>query len=502
MATTKIRNPETGEWEKVGIPSGSVKTFNGRNGNVIPEAGDYTAEQVGARPADWMPSAEEVGAMRVYADLSELGLTEATATPEAIVKAMDEDSILLYRASGTADTSAFEAPYPYGLLKVIKSNSYYAAFEYQVMAETGYLRLSNGYYNDSATPRWSGWSAIASVDYVSQNAAPAGYGSFGERLAVYEVKTNDDTDGTKFNEVLETLYSSMADKTSIQIMFCDYPYLSGSYSVGTLWRSSDKYGTLFGESYDGTLVLKRKAAGVWQDFVKLLHTGNKNLITPADIGALSTAGGQMTGTITTTALNFLNASVAAGNWCWLRMNNGSFLWDVGTNTADKNGAFQIRYNGTVTTAYLGSGGDFHASTVYGAVYNDYAEYRQTTEIIEAGRVVVENGDDTLSLATERLQPGAEIVSDTFGFAIGETDNCKTPIAVSGRVLAYTYEDRNSYKPGDAVCAAPGGTVSKMTDEEIMKYPHRIIGTVSAIPDYDTWGTDNVAVNGRIWIKVK
>lgn len=137
----------------------------------------------------------------------------------------------------------------------------------------------------------------------------------------------------------------------------------------------------------------------------------------------------------------------------------------------------------------------------GAAWNDFAEYR-ISDCQEPGRVICENGDDTLSLATERLQPAGNVISDTFGFAIGETETAKTPIAVAGRVLVYPYEDRYSYKPGDAVCAAPGGTVSKMAREEIITYPDRIIGTVSAIPEYETWGEGNVPVNGRIWIKVK
>lgn len=140
------------------------------------------------------------------------------------------------------------------------------------------------------------------------------------------------------------------------------------------------------------------------------------------------------------------------------------------------------------------------NVMYGACWNDYAEYR-ISDCQEPGRVICENGDDTLSLSTERLQPAGNVISDTFGFAIGETEMAKTPIAISGRVLVYPYEDRYSYNPGDAVCAAPGGTVSKMTREEIITYPERIIGTVSAIPEYETWGEGNISVNGRIWIKV-
>ena len=157
--------------------------------------------------------------------------------------------------------------------------------------------------------------------------------------------------------------------------------------------------------------------------------------------------------------------------------------------------------GTVTgTLQYNANVYISGNVMYGACWNDYAEYR-ISDCQEPGRVICENGDDTLSLATERLQPAGNVISDTFGFAIGETEMAKTPIAISGRVLVYPYEDRYSYNPGDAVCAAPGGTVSKMTREEIITYPERIIGTVSAIPEYETWGEGNISVNGRIWIKV-
>ena len=177
-------------------------------------------------------------------------------------------------------------------------------------------------------------------------------------------------------------------------------------------------------------------------------------------------------------------------------NSTSKMYLIGATSQSATGVETYSHTGVHAT-----NGELTASKVYGAVWNDYAEYRQS-DITEAGRVICENGDDTLSLANERLQPGANIISDTFGFAIGETDKCKTPVAVSGRVLAYPYEDRESFKAGDPVCAGPNGTVSKMTREEVREYPDRMIGTVSAIPGYETWGTGNVSVNGRIWIKIK
>lgn len=146
-------------------------------------------------------------------------------------------------------------------------------------------------------------------------------------------------------------------------------------------------------------------------------------------------------------------------------------------------------------------------SVTSAVWNDYAEYRES-DCKEFGRVLMEKGDDSLTITNERLSHFAGISSDTWGFSQGETEKAKTPIAVAGRVLAYPYQDRNNYKPGDCVCAAPGGTVDIMTRQEIIQWPDRIVGTVSSVPEYKTWGGGEnadrspVQVNGRIWIKVK
>ena len=168
---------------------------------------------------------------------------------------------------------------------------------------------------------------------------------------------------------------------------------------------------------------------------------------------------------------------------------------------DSSSAFIIRGSDDINKIKLSArDGSVNASLVYGAVWNDYAEYREANTI-EPGRTVYEVGDDTLALTNERMIPACSIISDTFGFAIGKTEKCQTPLAQAGRVLAYPLEDRNSYKPGDAVCSGPNGTVSKMTQEEKINHPECIIGYVSCVPTYETWGEKDTKVNGRIWIKV-
>jgi len=125
------------------------------------------------------------------------------------------------------------------------------------------------------------------------------------------------------------------------------------------------------------------------------------------------------------------------------------------------------------------------SGVHTAVWNDFAECRES-EITEAGRVVVSNGKGQMILATERMQPTAHIISDTYGCVVGESDTAKTPLGVAGRVLVYPYRDRTEYKIGDCLCAAPNGTADIMTREEIIAYPDRIIGIVDEIPSYENW----------------
>ena len=180
-------------------------------------------------------------------------------------------------------------------------------------------------------------------------------------------------------------------------------------------------------------------------------------------------------------------------------NDNDSTWFLLTNSGDRDGDWNdlrpLRIQNSTGIVTCGT-------QLYGAVWNDYAEFRTQKEIIEPGYCVASTNNGQVYKTTEKFQACDGIVSDTFGFAIGETDECKTPLAVAGRVLVYFHGNREDYQSGDTVCAGPEGKIIKMTREEIKEYPDRIIGIVSEIPEYETWGSGNVAVNNRIWIKVK
>lgn len=69
------------------IPTG-VTSFKGRTGAVEPQAGDYTAEQVGARPDTWTPTADEVGAVPTTRTVNGKPLSEDIALNAADVGAL------------------------------------------------------------------------------------------------------------------------------------------------------------------------------------------------------------------------------------------------------------------------------------------------------------------------------------------------------------------------------------------------------------------------------
>ena len=244
-------------------------------------------------------------------------------------------------------------------------------------------------------------------------------------------------------------------------------------------------------------------------------------------GALYTTSGNFTSGITAAALYLQNGNLVKGTAPASESTGSVISFCESAGTAAKNRIGMIysyvttsntaatrmyAYKpeaGSTSTAYLyvqyaadGTTKAGSSASFYGAVWNDYAEFRAQDEHIEPGYCVTSSKFGKVYKTTKRMQYCEGIVSDTFGFSIGETDECKTPLAVSGRVLAFYNGPIENYNIGDVVCAGANGKVEKMTREEIKNYPDRIVGTVSEFPSYETWGDGNVPTANRIWIKVK
>ena len=256
-------------------------------------------------------------------------------------------------------------------------------------------------------------------------------------------------------------------------------------------------------SANGLFLSKADANAYYKNYL-LLHSGNYNSY------CLPLSGGQVNGFSRFVGGITVNRNGCANNGYWgeensvieVRTTDGSYP----SICFHRSGYDHVVLSEVSGNIYFGSTGgatdrNILAGRVYGAVYNDYAEYRNSSEE-EPGRVVLEDSTGTCQRINSRLSPFAGVISDTFGFSQGETEDAKIPLAVAGRVLVYPYRNKYDYKIGDCVCAAPNGTVDIMTREEIREWPDRIVGTVSEIPEYEEWGTGKVKVNGRIWIKVK
>ena len=269
--------------------------------------------------------------------------------------------------------------------------------------------------------------------------------------------------------------------------------------------------------YADSIYLSDGAASLSTQHIKVddisSYTANQNIKINSNIDFDKSKVGSWITTSHEGNINFkLHATTTSQAESAITIHTTNGAWGIGRLGGDNNNLYftygtNTNYNANpknneVKQAYITPNGYFYAVRVYHAVYNDYAEFRKTLNNVKPGQCVYDNDDGSLSISDKFLIPGAQIVSDTYGASMGYTDECQTPLAVAGRVLVYPYQDKKNYHAGMCVCSAPGGTVNIMSRKDIQEYPDCIIGIVSEIPNYEYWGTDNVKVDGRIWIKIK
>lgn len=265
---------------------------------------------------------------------------------------------------------------------------------------------------------------------------------------------------------------------------------NGTISVNTNGSSAEvAVKGLGSNAYTSTSYLPL-SGGTMTGSINAKLTGITKGTAPSSAAYKSIAYCDANGTGTSNRLAMIETSVSTDNTSKIYM---TAYQPTASSTNNVNIYVQYKSDGTHKAGTT--------SQFYGAVWNDYAEYRDQDYELKPGYITYCDDDGKLKYATERLQHFEGVVSDTFGFAIGETDNCRTPLAVSGRVLVYC-DPEDRFHAGDCVCAGPNGIAYRMTREEIIEFPDRIVGTVSEIPTYETWGSGNVAVDGRIWIKVR
>jgi hypothetical protein len=141
-----------------------------------------------------------------------------------------------------------------------------------------------------------------------------------------------------------------------------------------------------------------------------------------------------------------------------------------------------------------------ASKIWNSVWNDIADFQDLNDSLVYGKCYFDTYDGA-KICKERCQESViGIASDTFGYALGATNN-KVPIAISGWVLANVDQE---YRSGIPLTNSDNGDLTEMTLEEKQNYPERIVAIYKKKERSEFWGPEGkeIKVNNRHWVKIK
>ena len=115
---------------------------------------------------------------------------------------------------------------------------------------------------------------------------------------------------------------------------------------------------------------------------------------------------------------------------------------------------------------LGVQGDIHANKVYGAVYNDVAEFMYHNVPSKPGMVMVTRNGKVQPSSGYGQKTVVGVHSDTFGYGLGSADkDLKTPIGLTGRVNVWVNE---KLKEGDLLISGVNGFAAKKRFYDLRK----------------------------------
>jgi len=205
--------------------------------------------------------------------------------------------------------------------------------------------------------------------------------------------------------------------------------------------------------------------------------------------------------------------------------NGLAFWNSGSVRLDTNSTLTfassilsspyLKATGTTKTAaslYAGAtapdgvtqlnyDGYFYATRVYNAYLNDIADFQKVIGEQIPGKCYYDTLEGAKVCFASCQKSVIGILSDTFGIAAGARNDIDyAPFAVAGWVLAFV---DGQCEPGDALTNNSNGNLVKMTKEEKIEYPERIIATYKKPETTEFWGPNNeIKVNNRHWVRVR
>ena len=209
-------------------------------------------------------------------------------------------------------------------------------------------------------------------------------------------------------------------------------------------------------------------------------------ITVYDSTKLPLSGGTMTGNITipATGMSWIGGKDSAPIQQDMSSNTSSYFpiirqkqANVTYNIGGLNGQFGIYMyqnsrtdNGTDAALKMDSSGNvtatgtFTATRVYNAVYNDYAECFDNTNLIYnevLHRIVEIDDNECVRLASKNSYRVIGVVSDNYGHLLGGTEeevqnSNKIPVGLAGTLYVYTLDEIDTKNIGKLVCADNNG----------------------------------------------